>query len=314
MAQEDPIQIYQDWLDIVSGALLAEDIETISAHVALPYLHRSIDTRIVVETRHDLDSGFRTFARALRALGVNQFIRLVTSAEFLSTEYLQGHHVTHILRNATPVVPSYVNRMVLRRGPNAWKMTEVYNGFSHGSWPVKSITVPAADPTRPHGAENDARRDAAQPLALYQRFLNKLTQANVAGDFDGYVALCQFPYSWHARAEDTVVNNPDEVRPFFNMMSGLLQNNGIEEFVRIADHAEFLNGNTICGYHTARFLKDGRDAIEPVKSRMILHRVGVRWFLNSVTNAIVAIRLDGGRPETAPDLVTQIEIEERTKT
>ena len=83
--------------------------------------------------------------------------------------------------------------------------------------------------------------------------------------------------------------------------------------MRIADHAEFLSRDLICGYHTTRFLRDSSDKLDPIKSRMILRRVGTRWFLNSVTNAMSQAQAPYGEPIATPDLVTHREIQERTK-
>ena len=309
----DAHSIYQDWVDNLFSAVLEGDVERIAAQVNLPYLHQSEDTRLVIETRKDMETGFSSFLGMLRSHGVNQLVALATSAEYLSDEYIEGFHVVHCLRNGIPVLPAYTNRAVLRRSCRTWKLSEVHHGFSHGSWPVSSIHVN----TRALSArarEDDARRQSTQPLALYQRFLNGLTQANVSGDFEAYCQMIEFPCSYHSIRHDMAVHGPEDIRPFFDMVTQVLRDNGVEEFARIADSAEFLSGSTICGYHTTRMMRGGGDAMEPIKSRMILHRTGTRWFLKSVTNAVLDEQFPYGRPVVTDDLVTDLEIQKRTKT
>ncbi len=309
----DPLTIYQDWVDTMCAAIQGGALDVIAMHVALPYLHRSQDARIVIETRRDMEKGYRSFINMLQSHGVNQFIGLATSAEYLSDDYIEGVHIVHSLRNAAPVLPAYSNRTVLRRGVANWKLSEVHHGFSHGNWPVNVIHVGDDLHTR-RSQTDDARRQSTQPLALYQRFLNALTRANATGDLDAYCRMCDFPYSSHSASQDLVVEGVDGVRPFFDGVSDLMRENRIEEFARIADRAEFLSGSSICGYHTCRFMRGGTDALEPVRSRMILNRIGTQWFLKSVTNAVKDCPFPYSQPVVGDDLVTDLEIQRRTKT
>ena len=310
---EDAITILQDWLDRLSDAILAGDRAAWRRYISLPYLHSSNDTRLVIETVEDMERGLRTFGDSLRAQGVNQFVRLAVSAEFLSDDYISGTCVNHILRNAVPMVPSFSGCFVLRRSSSGWKLVEVHHDISHGSWPITLMKVPQHGQDRQLSPAEDARRQAAQPLALYQSFLNRLTAANVSGDFEGYLANVHLPYTNHSESNDEVMDTPDAVRKFFDMLTGMLTNNRIEEFLRIAQQAEFISNDTICGYHVARFIRDGRDALPSVRSRMILRREGVRWKLASVTNAVTRMEYPYSEPVASDTLVTQIEIQERTR-
>ncbi len=309
----DALSIYQDWLDTLHAAVLRGDLDVVAAHVSLPYLHQSEDARLVIETRRDMETGFHSFARMLKARGVNQFIGLATTAEYLSDDYIEGFHVAHALRNGVPVLPNYTNRAVLRRGAANWKLSEIEHGFSHGEWPIRVVHV-AKDTTTERSQKDDVRRESTQPLALYQRFLNALTRANVTADFGAYCRLLEFPYSYHSVGKDMIASGPEDVRPHFDMVTEMLRENGIEDFARIADHAEFLSGNMICGYHTSWMMRDGTDALESIRSRMILHRHGTRWFAKSVTKAVEDDQFPYGQPVVADDLVTDLEIQKRTKT
>lgn len=180
---------------------------------------------------------------------------------------------------------------------------------------MRTIRVDDHSPNVASQAGNqDARREAAHPLALYQRFLNALTRANVTNDLDAYCGLCCFPYSSHTQTDDETIHNPEEVKPFFDMLNSMLHENKIEEFARIADQAEFISGDTICGYHTSRFISGGEETLPPIKSRIILRRKGTRWFMHSVTNAITNEQYPYFEPVASNDLVPDRVIQERTKT
>ncbi len=310
----DPAAIYQDWLDKASGPILQADGDQLLEFFSLPYLHQAKDNRTVIETREDLVSGMQTFSASLHALGANQYIRLVDSAEYLNDDYISGVHVTHVLRNATPVMPGFVTQIVLRRFTKTWKLVENIGEYAHGTWPVRIMRVAQCDTNSLRASKTDARRDAAQPMALYQRFLNALTRTNVAGDFDAYCSMLNFPYTSHTLVNDDIICDKSEVRPFFDTLSELLERHKIDNCARIADHAEFISGDTICGYHTTHFMRDGTHALEAVKSRMILRRTGTHWFLHSVTNALAKDHVLYADQDQKASLITQRAIQERTKT
>lgn len=310
---EDAKAVYQAWLDETAEAVMTGDVDACLKFVSLPYLFSNHETRVVIETREDLAHGVERLASSMRAFGVNQFIRLATDAEFLSTDYLQGHHVTHMLRNTTYMVPSFINRVVLRRGNTAWKVTEYVTGVPDGYWPADN-EFGKVKPGLPEPLDtDDARREAQDPLAVYQRFLNQMTRANVSRNFDAFLKLIQLPFTGHGMNFDEVVDTEEKARANFDALSERLRNNQVEEFLRCASHAEFLSGDTLCGYHNAMFLRDGKEAIPPINSRMVLHRTGTKWRLKSVTNSVANEKLIPSEPIIPGDLVTQREIQERTK-
>lgn len=310
---EDAKTIYQAWLDETAEAVLTGDVDACQSFVNLPYHYVNHETRVVIETREDLAKGVETMANAMRAFGVNQFIRLATDAEFLCADYIQGHHVTHLLRNATYMVPSFLNRVVLRRGRERWKATEYVSAVPHGYWPAENRRGEVERALPETLDTKDARRQAQDPLAVYQRFLNSMTRANVTEDFGSFEGLFSLPFSSHGARYDAIIDNREALREAFDGFTTRLKDNQIEEFLRIATHAEFLSGDTLCGYHTTYFLRDAKDALAPVPARMILQRKGTRWLLQSVTNALGNEKFNTSGPIIPGDLVTHREIQERTK-
>ena len=314
MAHEDPRTIFQDLLDRVSEAGAGGRVETMLPFFSLPYLHEALDAKIMLETQDDLRVGLSAFYETLRAKGVTQMIRLCSQADYLSPNYIDGQYVTHLLHNSRPIVRSYTNRAVIRRTDDGWKLAQTINGFSHKIWPIRVFYVPEDPPEYGLAQHDDARRDALEPLAIYQSFINRMTQANVAGDKDAYLSLCALPVWWHLDENDHEFADASAISEFVDSVSELLAEHEIEDFLRIADHAEFVSGSEICGYHTTHFLRGGEPALDPVKSRLLLRRKGTRWYMHSVTNALKYSDHPMRNPIMTTDLATQLDIQKRTKT
>ncbi len=310
---EDPKTIFQGFLDGLSAAISSGGAKAVMPFFSLPYLHEALDAKVMLENQSDLEDGLASFYATLSAHGVDQSIRLVTNADYLSPNYIEGIYVSHMLRGATPVVRSFTNRAVIRRTADGWKITHTINGFSHKVWPIKVFYVPDVPPEYGIAAQDDVRREATEPLAIYQSFINRMTQANVAGDVDAYNSLCHFPYTFHTEADDDNFATEDDARRFVEAVVELLDRHEVEDFVRIADRAEFVSASEICGYHTTHFLRGGEAALEPVKSRIILQRVGTQWLLRSVTNSLNQEAHFYRHQVPSERLVTDLAIQQRTK-
>lgn len=310
---EDAMTLLQDVLDTQSRALLAGDVARLRDTVILPCRQIMTGVEVIVETEADFQRGSTAFTGSLHALGVNQFIRLVTEAEFLNDDYIQGHYVTHALRNGATMVPSYDNRLVLQRHGDTWRMIEEESSLYALKWPFDLLRVSETGGLPSPPQANDVRRTSATPIALYQAFLDKLTAATLQNDFDGYCALCDLPYASHSDHIDTTIHTPEDVRPFFEMTVDLISGDTADSFARHAESAQFLGADLICGYHDTTFQKGGAPTLAPIKSRMILRRDGVQWKLKHVTNAISNDTFPYTAPEPTEALLTHREIQERTK-
>ncbi len=314
MASDDPKLILQELLDKMSETGKAGELHAMMQLYSLPYLHEAIDARVMLETREDLRIGLEAFYEATRSKGVTQVIRLASCANYLSPNYIDGTFVSHQLHNSRPIMRSYTNRTVIRRTDDGWKLTQMVNGFSHKTWPIRVFYVPDEPPEYEHGTPEDVRREALEPLAIYQSFINRMTQVNVAGDKEGYLAMCELPMWMHMDKSDYQIDDAEGVYAFCDAVTKLLEDNQVEDFLRIADHAEFVSANEICGYHTAHFLRGGEAAVDPIKSRLILRRTGTRWFLHSATNSVQYGAHPFSDPVPTKDLKTLLDIQKRTKT
>ena len=310
----DAMTVLQDLLDRQSRALLAADMDVMRDTVLFPYRRITSNVDVIIENEADMRRAVQAFHDSLSSLGVNHLIRLVTEAEYLSADYIEGRYVTHALRNAANMVPSYSNRIVLRYAGEAWRMIEAESDLVATTWPLSLLRV--ADPkTVPpfRTLDEDVRRSTTTPIALYQTFLDALTAASVKNDFKAYVDLCDLPYTSHSDKTDLQIRTADDIKPFFDMTVDMIKGEQADTFRRVAKDAQFLGPDLICGYHDSLFSKAGAPVMAPIKSRMILKRRGVIWKLKHVTNALANDTYPYTAPEPTEALLTHQEIQERTK-
>lgn len=310
----DAMTILQDVVDAQSEALLKGDTDIMMQTLSFPYRRITANSDMIIENEADLRAGVDAYHNSICGMGVNHVIRLATTAEFLSAQYIEGFYVTHLLRNASAMLPAYESRIILRFVDEAWRVVEIQNGLSGHGWPIKLLNVNAA--TLPRDGicrQDDIRRTSTTPIMLYQRFLDALTQATIQQDFNAYLSLCDLPYTSHNDTFDTQLSSPNEVRPFFDMTVRMIDGTQADTFTRKAENAQFLGPDTICGYHNSLFSKAGTPVMGPIKSRMILKRRGIQWKLKHVTNAVANPTFTYIAPEPTEALLTHREIQERTK-
>ncbi|WP_187429464.1 hypothetical protein ROLI_032510 [Roseobacter fucihabitans] len=315
MTGDDAKAIYQETLDVLSGAVMCGDTDMALARIKLPHLLRTLSSETIVETKDDLITELATFVAALKGQGTTNLVRLVVDAEFLSDNYIAGHHMTHTLRDATPVMASYASRMVLARDKNVWKVLEVDSMLNNLHWPIyiPRVRQDAANKTPPPRPQNDIRSQGIDPLTFYQRFIDALSLANNQNDFELYCSHLMFPHSSHTEASDTIISCPEDVRPFFDMLQETLRAKGCDRLERRGESAEFISNDLICGYHSTEMMAGDVLRFGPVRSRMVLQRIAGRWHLKSVTYSLQNSTFPYNEPVPSDALVTLRTIQERTR-
>lgn len=311
----DAKTVVQELLDTQSRALMTADAELMCDTVLFPYRRATASVDTIIENLDDLRIGVNAFHQSICGMGVNHLIRLVISAEYLSADYIEGRYITHLLRNASAMLPAYENSIVLRFAKGAWRVIEIRSELGGNRWPISLLRVKGARlPPTFVATDDDIRRTASEPMPLYQGFLDRLSAATMTNDFDDYLGLCDLPYTSHSDSVDTVINTADHVRAFFDTTVAMISGDTADTLKRVADNAQFLGPDLICGYHDTLFSKDGAPTLAPIKSRMILKRRGVEWKLKHVTNAVANPSFPYTAPEPTNALLTHREIQERTKT
>jgi len=311
---QDPAGIYQTWLDVVSKAVVENDDDTLLAWFGRPFLMRTSDAEVLIETDEDLLSDFEVLRRGLKSQGVTNYIRLVQKARYLSEDYIEGWHVSHMLRGAIAVVPPYRNRVVLHRDGDIWRCTEADHQLSNRRFPIEMPRVDIEAFTDAWAAPlADIRATHARADPLYQAFISELDHANNTSDPEQWCNLYQFPLEFHLDKVDRVMQHPSELSDFFqNFHEIAVQNPG--SFVRrTVKYAEFFGADRIIGYHDCSISKNGQILLGPVQSRMILTVDGDAWKCCSVTNSVSNAEFPIQSIEPSNELRTLREIRERMR-
>ncbi len=141
---EDARAIYQDFLDQMSEALVSGDADAFLHHIHLP--HRIITEDGVFEI-NDMTTArrhFDGFAGALRAQGVDAYVRVAKSAVFTDANRILGRHVADITSAGKRVVAPFENEMEIDRRDGVWGASVVRHHVRFVAWPD---ILPRADQT-----------------------------------------------------------------------------------------------------------------------------------------------------------------------
>lgn len=297
--------IYQEWLDSAGALVLAGNCaQLIDRHVSLPYLHRALDSEMVVETEAEMTTGWGGFADFLKSNGVTHYIRVCSAAEFLSDDYIEGFHTAHLMRDAHPVVPPYLNRMVLHRRDGIWRMCETASAVWHSRWPIRTLRAPATPVATFSGNSHDFRRKGTDPTALFQSFLDTLSEAFVTGDRTLLFDKLDLPLSLYTATDSLEIGSHAIAEA---LLSGAITQYGIDflqGFSFAADHAEFIGPHTLFGYHSAH-VPAGSATSTRLKGSMMLMERDESWYLKSASLTIA----EGDTDHAAA--LTRYEIERR---
>jgi hypothetical protein len=311
---KEPAEIYQNWLDVVTTAIMENDDETLLAWFGRPVVMRTADAEMLIETDEDLCKDFETLRWGLKTQGVTNYIRLVEKARYLSEDYIEGWHVSHMLRGAIAVVPPYRNRVVLHRDGEIWRCTEADHQLSNGHFPIDlpRVDLNAFEDTW-SGPLADIRATHARAEPLYQAFCAELDKSNNTQDTQYWCSLYAFPLSVHLTNIDRRVTDPSDLEAFFDHFQEILTANPGSEFRRTVKYAEFLGADRVVGYHDATIFLGDKILFGPVRSRMILKIHGDAWKCSSVTNSISNREFPGSTLENSDELRTLREINERMR-
>lgn len=153
--------------------------------------------------------------------------------------------------------------------------------------------------------------DGQSALDIYQSVIDEMTEANVSGNFSRWIELYTFPHSVHLEDIDKVETQPEAIRPFFDMVSAMLRDLQVDRMVRAVDDAEFLAPGLIRGYHMCYMFRRGREATDPVASRLRMRFTDGRWRVSAITNSLRNNRVPYDYPEFGDGLPTESIIRDR---
>ena len=125
------LAIYQSHIDHLTACLMKGDFEAFAARIHLPHHIRNINAAFSSRTEDDMRTIFEQVAERLAADGIDQFIRIGTSARFENTSIIVGEHKSEMLRGAVRAIAPFTNRLrLVQTAEGVWKETHSANAVS----------------------------------------------------------------------------------------------------------------------------------------------------------------------------------------
>ena len=277
------ITIYQRWLDEVGELVLTgQSDKLIDRHVTLPYLHRSLDTEMVVETAEEMTTGWSGFGEFMRTNGATHYVRTCKTASFLSDDYIEGTHNVYIMRDSQTVVDPYHARMVLRKKDGHWRMCETSSAFWHSRWPISTIRTPSIPVDAFTPTPHDARRLGKDPGEILQSYLNTVTDGLQRRDFAPLFDQVDFPLSCFTIADSMEISSRALAE---TILAGAVQRYQIDfcdTFALRATHAELIGPTTLFGYYSSALPESVLEE-QYLRGSILLSLHNSAWYLKSLS-------------------------------
>lgn len=126
--------IYQEHLEVLSSALIANEFDRFAEHIQLPHrITTETETFDIVDAT-ELRLTFDGFVRRYTDRGLTALVRVVTSARFITENEIVGTHRSHQLQGDRRVVQPYPNRVRLQRTADGkWRETHCANAVLNTS-------------------------------------------------------------------------------------------------------------------------------------------------------------------------------------
>ena len=309
MGASDAIKIYQRVLDTVSEAMLRGDHQTVAKHIALPFHMRTCNGWFPHNTPEDIEHVVQSIHLSLKMQGATDYVRIATSAEFQEDGSIDGVHKTHILRNGTPIVPAYESRIHYKQVDGIWVATTARHAMENHKWPISMPNIGNGD----LGTVDTSSEIDEIAIQNYQDYIDALTAINVSGKFDDWLDVCEFPHMVHIDQAQQLIETHDDIRPFFDMVTDLVQQNPTATFKRTTDFAGFLDSHTLRGYHTATFNGPNGEVFAPVRSRMTIRFSDQKWRMIEVVNSIANTEFPYNEPIVSDQLASEFHYPKKVK-
>jgi hypothetical protein len=132
----NPLSIYQDALDLVSQAILADNFAEYSAMIDFPYLICTLQENFLLQRPQDLEPTFRSLSGTLRKRGATDYIRIARSAELVRRDRIEGWHNTNIIVGDERIMAPWAARQALVLRDGIWRFSEAHYPFFADQLPL----------------------------------------------------------------------------------------------------------------------------------------------------------------------------------
>lgn len=135
MTQQDTMALYQEFLDHMGAALMAQDASAFLRHVFLPHVIETGTATILIEDRETAERHFAGFCQSLAAQNVDAYTRVARHAAFEGPDRLRVQHDTYITSRGKLVTPVFRNEINLERRGGLWGSRGTRHHARYISWP-----------------------------------------------------------------------------------------------------------------------------------------------------------------------------------
>ena len=130
----------------------------------------------------------------------------------------------------------------------------------------------------------------SEAAAILQSYLDEVTKAVLAGDWETYRDGVTLPCAVVSHNESKVVETEEDLRAGYDSFRATLLGQKVTDYIRLVEDASFLDRDLISGSYLTHILAGGHRILAPFKSIMVLRLVGNRWRAASVTNGLANSR------------------------
>lgn len=141
----DVKQTVEDWLDNRSKSYLTKDFDAHADLIVLPLVIVTRSAVMIIEDERKLRIGFDAWRSMLRNQQVTDTVHTIVNVTELDADLVSAQHITHLLRDATPICVPFSSQVTFRRcADERIRAVSITTGLRNLSWP---ITIPRVEGT-----------------------------------------------------------------------------------------------------------------------------------------------------------------------
>lgn len=276
-------QIYQETLDGMTAAVLAQDPAAFAEFVDYPYKIRVMDGEIVCRDSSDVARVVDNFIGQLKQNDVTELVRVCDSARFLASDHIMGHHTSRVMSGDREVLSPYVTRLGLYLSKDGrWRANLSDTVLSSTDWKLIPdwVNETAGDSFRKTVSEKDQR------LKLFQTILDRISAAFLSGDVEAWLNATSLPFQLVTRQGIETFTTQEEMRSDFEVYRREFEIHGVTDIIREAKTAELIDGDQMVGTFRTHFLNRANHVVPPWDASVTLRREDGLWRLTTVMRAI----------------------------
>jgi hypothetical protein len=125
---------------------------------------------------------------------------------------------------------------------------------------------------------------------LLQEYLDFVSAAVMAGDFEAYQRKIMLPFALITHAENISVSTPEQLRINFHAFRQTLQMHKVTDFIRLVESAKIVDEDLLTGCYISHLIAGGHRIMQPYTSQITLRQRDGVWCAASITNSVANLR------------------------